>query len=59
MATDWQGAASAAYGAQFDQLKPQVTKFIDLMTQINGQLKSAADQIEQNDQQLSKGFGFK
>ena len=59
MEQDWKGQASASYQAQFQQLVPQVKKFIELMNQINGQLNSAANQIEQNDQQLSKGFGFK
>ncbi len=43
---------------QFEQLKPKVTEFANLMDQINDQLEKTANAVEEHDQQLSQNFGF-
>lgn len=59
IASEWEGQAFKQYQAQFEQLKPKVRQFSELLQQINGQLNSAAKTLDQADQDISKRFGFK
>lgn len=56
--SEWEGQAFQQYQAQFEQLKPKVQQFSQLLQQINGQLNNAANTLEQTDQSISKSFGF-
>ncbi|WP_099223957.1 WXG100 family type VII secretion target [Listeria costaricensis] len=56
--SQWEGKAFGAFDEQFNQLKPKVTEFAELMNQINDQLNKTADAVEQHDQELSQNFGF-
>ena len=45
-------------GLQFNELKPKVREFAELLEQINLQLVSAARAMEEHDQALSQKFGL-
>lgn len=55
---EWSGAAFEQYMNQYTELKPKVQDFIQLLSDINGQLQNAASTLEDTDIQLSKGFGL-
>ncbi|MGJ8730985.1 WXG100 family type VII secretion target [Listeria aquatica] len=55
---EWEGQAFARFDDQFNQLKPKVTEFANLMDQIEQQLQKTASAVEEQDQQLSQNFGF-
>lgn len=59
IASEWEGAAFRQYQAQFEQLKPKVRQFAELLQTINGQLNTAAKTLDDTDRQISKQFGFK
>ncbi|MBC1522400.1 WXG100 family type VII secretion target [Listeria aquatica] len=56
--SEWEGQAFARFDDQFNQLKPKVTEFANLMDQIEQQLQKTATAVEEQDQQLSQNFGF-
>lgn len=56
--SEWEGQAFVRFDDQFEQLKPKVTEFANLMDQINDQLEKTANAVEEHDQQLSQNFGF-
>lgn len=55
---EWEGAAFQKFDEQFQQLKPKVTDFSNLMHQIEQQLAKTATAVEEQDQALSQNFGF-
>ncbi|MHC5251584.1 WXG100 family type VII secretion target [Listeria kieliensis] len=56
--SEWEGQAFQRFDDQFNQLKPKVTEFANLMDQIEQQLQKTATAVEEQDQQLSQNFGF-
>jgi WXG100 family type VII secretion target len=56
--TEWEGAAFQGFDNQFNELKPKVQNFAELMQQINTQLDKTAQAMQQNDQDLSRNFGL-
>ena len=56
--TEWEGAALQGFDNQFNELKPKVQNFAELMQQINTQLDKTAQAMQQNDQDLSRNFGL-
>ena len=46
------------FDRQFNELKPKVREFAELLEQINLQLVSAARAMEEHDQALSQKFGL-
>jgi len=55
---EWKGAASEKFAAQFEELKPYLTKFIELTKDVSEQLNKSAEIIEENDQRLGAQFGM-
>ncbi|MBC1504072.1 WXG100 family type VII secretion target [Listeria booriae] len=55
---EWEGAAFQKFDEQFQQLKPKVKDFANLMDQIEKQLAATANAVEENDANLSKNFGL-
>lgn len=56
--SEWEGQAFQRFDDQFNQLKPKVTEFANLMDQIEQQLQKTANTVEEQDQTLSQNFGF-
>ncbi|MBC6310975.1 WXG100 family type VII secretion target, partial [Listeria sp. FSL L7-1582] len=54
----WEGEAFRKFDDQFQQLKPKVTDFSNLMHQIEQQLAKTANAVEENDANLSRNFGL-
>ncbi|MBC1492423.1 WXG100 family type VII secretion target [Listeria booriae] len=55
---EWEGAAFQKFDEQFQQLKPKVKDFANLMDQIEKQFAATANAVEENDANLSKNFGL-
>lgn len=55
---EWEGRAFQRFDDQFNQLKPKVQNFAQLMQDINAQLNKTAEAVAQHDQQLSENFGL-
>lgn len=55
---EWEGRAFERFDDQFNQLKPKVQNFAQLMHDINTQLNKTAEAVAQQDQQLSQNFGL-
>lgn len=56
--SEWEGKAFEQFDVQFEQLKPKVGQFSELLKQIQKQLNATADAVEEHDLQLSKNFGL-
>ena len=54
--SEW--AAFQGFDAQFNELKPKVTQFAELLQQINTQLTKTAEAMQQHDEALSRNFGL-
>ncbi|MEK4383595.1 WXG100 family type VII secretion target [Aeribacillus sp. FSL K6-2848] len=55
---EWEGRAFQGFDDQFNQLKPKVQNFAQLMHDINTQLNRTAEAVAQHDEQLSRNFGL-
>ncbi|MDE3283261.1 hypothetical protein AUQ39_05035 [Lacticaseibacillus casei] len=55
---EWKGSAFEAYLAQYQELKSQVQKFEELLTNINSQLKKYAQTVQERDAADAKSFGL-
>ncbi|WP_066074099.1 WXG100 family type VII secretion target [Neobacillus soli] len=55
---EWEGRAFQSFDDQFNQLKPKVQNFAQLMHDINTQLNKTAEAVAQHDEQLSQNFGL-
>lgn len=55
---EWEGRAFQGFDDQFNQLKPKVQNFAQLMHDINTQLNKTADAVAQHDEELSRNFGL-
>ena len=58
LAAEWEGQAFQGFDRQFNELKPKVKEFAELLEQINVQLVGAARAMEEHDQALSQKFGL-
>ena len=58
LAAEWEGQAFQGFDNQFNELKPKVQNFAELMQQINVQLDKTAQAMQQHDQDLSRNFGL-
>ena len=58
LASEWEGQAFQGFDRQFNELKPKVREFAELLEQINLQLVSAARAMEEHDQALSQKCGL-
>ncbi|MGX7112395.1 WXG100 family type VII secretion target [Gemella cuniculi] len=56
--SEWEGQAFQGFDNQFNELKPKVQNFAELMQQINTQLDKTAQAMQQHDQDLSRNFGL-
>lgn len=56
---EWEGRAFQGFDEQFNQLKPKVQNFAQLMHDIQIQLNKTADAVAQQDEQLSQNFGLR
>ncbi|NRD77643.1 WXG100 family type VII secretion target [Bacillus sp. BRMEA1] len=56
---EWEGRAFIGFDEQFNQLKPKVQNFAQLMHDIQTQLSKTADAVAQQDEQLSQNFGLR
>ena len=59
MKEHWQGSAFNSYLEQYEQLRVNVVKFQDLLTEINQHLVSYANTVAERDNADASGFGFK
>ena len=55
---NWEGTAFESFDNQFTELKPKIQEFSQLLQDINSQLNSVADTIEQTDQDIAGQIGF-
>ncbi|MBM6614790.1 WXG100 family type VII secretion target [Desemzia sp. RIT804] len=55
---NWEGTAFESFDNQFTELKPKIQEFSQLLQDINTQLNSVADTIEQTDQDIAGQIGF-
>lgn len=55
---NWEGSAFESFDNQFSELKPKIQEFSQLLQDINTQLNSVADTIEQTDQDIAGKIGF-
>lgn len=57
IASNWDGQAFDKFEQQFDELKPKIQEFSQLLDDINQQLVSVADTLEQTDQDIASQIG--
>ncbi|HCW54442.1 MAG TPA: WXG100 family type VII secretion target [Clostridium sp.] len=55
--TEWEGAASASFAEQFNELKPSFINMHDLVETISRQLSQTGQAMQQMDEEISKKFG--
>lgn len=55
----WEGKAFDSFDMQFNELKPKVENFAQLMMEIQQQLTKTAEAMAEQDQALSQNFGFR
>ena len=55
---EWEGQAFQGFDRQFQELKPKVQNFAELLQQIQVQLDKTAQSMQQHDQDLSRNFGL-
>jgi len=51
--TNWDGQAFRNFDAQFNSLKPRVNEFAQLLDDINRQLVSVANSVEETDRKIA------
>ncbi|GLO65752.1 MULTISPECIES: WXG100 family type VII secretion target [Oceanobacillus] len=56
---EWEGRAFEKFDMQFQELKPKVQDFSQLMLDIENQLIKTAEAVAQQDEQLSQNFGLR
>ena len=56
--SEWEGKAFEQFDVQFEQLTPKVQQFSKLLEEIQGQLQTTANAVEQHDLELSRNFGL-
>lgn len=58
IANEWRGQAFQAYLQQFEQLKGNVDQMTQLLEQIDHQLETYANTVEQRDNEDCNAFGL-
>lgn len=53
---EWEGAASEAYAAKFEELRPGFVKAEELIYDIAAALNTTADKLEQMDSEIGSAF---
>jgi len=53
---NWEGDAFGSFDAQFNELKPKIQEFSELLQSINRQLHSVAQIMEEADQQMANAI---
>lgn len=56
MAELWKGAASDEFIAQYNELKPKMDQFTQLLHDIGVQVQKVGDALENADQEVAKGI---
>jgi WXG100 family type VII secretion target len=56
---EWEGRAFEGFDQQFNELKPKVQNFAQLLHDINTQLNNTADAVARHDEELSRNFGLR
>lgn len=54
--SEWEGDASRAYAAKFNELRPGFVKAKNLVDEISASLKKSADIVEQTDRNIASQF---
>lgn len=55
---EWEGRAFERFDEQFQQLRPKVNDFEELMREIQTQLQKTAQAVQEQDEALSQNFGL-
>ena len=55
--SNWEGSAFDSFDQQFNELAPKIEQFAQLLQDINTQLNSVADTIEQTDADIASQIG--
>lgn len=55
---EWEGRAFERFDDQFQQLRPKVNEFEQLMREIQTQLQKTAQTVQEQDEALSQNFGL-
>lgn len=58
LASEWEGRAFEGFDNQFNELKPKVQNFAQLLHDIQVQLEKTAHALEEQDRLLSQNFGL-
>ncbi|PEJ68013.1 WXG100 family type VII secretion target, partial [Bacillus pseudomycoides] len=56
---EWEGRAFDGFDRQFNDLRPKVESFSQLLHEIDVQLTKTADAVASHDEELSRNFGLK
>jgi len=56
---EWEGRAFEGFDRQFNDLRPKVESFSQLLHEINVQLNKTAEAVASHDEELSRNFGLK
>lgn len=54
---NWEGTAFTSFDNKFEELKPKIQEFSQLLVDINEQLNKVANIIEQTDQDIASQIG--
>lgn len=54
---NWKGSAFTSFDNQFIELQPKITEFAELLQQINVQLNSVADIVQETDEKIAAQIG--
>lgn len=54
---EWEGSASEAYAAKFEELRPSFVQAQDLITEIADSLRTTAQALEETDTNLASAYG--
>jgi WXG100 family type VII secretion target len=49
----WKGSSSEAFATQYEEMRPTMTKFIELVEDVGRQVNSVADALERADQDIA------
>ena len=55
--TEWEGAASASFANQFNELKPSFINMKELVETISRQLSQTGQAMQEMDEEISRKFG--
>lgn len=56
--TEWEGAASASFANQFNELKPSFINMKELVETISRQLSQTGQAMQEMDEEISRKFGI-